>query len=162
MNKLLITAAIIALTGLQQPAAFAHGDEEHSKMEQHGQHEPSAIHDEATQIKTKDDALKSMRDGVSFMDEAVNKHKADLFADGKVMDQLHDVTVHIEEAAQFLGNDATNMEPAKKARLSSAIKQLVKTTTDFHVATHDKNIDKTLVELKKTQGALKLVESALK
>lgn len=160
MKKLLLTAAIIALTGLQP--ALAHEGEDHSKTEQHGQHETSAIHDEATQITTKDDALKVMRDGVSFMDEAVNKHNADLFAGGKVMDQLHDVTVHIEEAAKFLESDTANIDPAKKARLSSAIKQLVKTTTDFHVATHDKNIDKTLVELKKTQGALKLVESALK
>jgi len=79
-----------------------------------------------------------------------------------MMDQLHDVTVHIDEAAKFLESDAANIEPEKKTRLSSALKQLVKTTTDFHVATHDKNIDKTLVELKKSQGALKLVEAALK
>ncbi|QQR68878.1 MAG: hypothetical protein IPI58_08620 [Alphaproteobacteria bacterium] len=161
MKKLLLATAILTLTGLQQPA-FSHGDEDHSKTEQHGQHEPSAVHDMATQITTKDDALKVMRDGVSFMDEAVSKHRADLFSDGKMMDQLHDVTVHIDEAAKFLESDAANIEPEKKTRLSSALKQLVKTTTDFHVATHDRNIDKTLVELKKSQGALKLVEAALK
>lgn len=160
MKKLMLAAAILALTGLHP--VLAHEGEDHSKTEQHGQHEPSTIHDEASQITTKDDAIKAMRDGVSFMDEAVNKYKADLFADGKVMDQLHDITVHIDEAAKFLENDATNTDPAKKARLSSALKQLVKTTTDFHVATHDRNIDKTLAELKKTQGALKLVEAALK
>ena len=31
MNKLLLTAAIVALTGLHQPA-FAHGDEEHGNQ----------------------------------------------------------------------------------------------------------------------------------
>lgn len=161
MKKLLLTATILALTGLNQPA-FAHGDEDHSKTEQHGQHEPSAVHDEAAKITTRDGAIQVMRDGISFMDEAVTKHKADLFADGKVMDQLHDVTVHIEEAAKFLENDVDIVDPAQKARLSSATKQLVKTTTDFHIATHDKNIEKTLAELKKSQGALKLVEAALK
>lgn len=161
MKKLLLTTTILALAGFSQPA-FAHGDEDHSKMEQHGQHEPSTVHGVATQIATKDDAFKVIRDGVSFMDEAVNKHKDDLFADGKVMDQLHDVAVHIEEAAKFLESDAANADPAKKARLFSALKQLVKTTTDFHVATHDRNIDKSLAELKKAQGALKLVEAALK
>lgn len=160
MKKLLLTAAILALAGGQP--ALAHEGEDHSKTEQHGQHEPSAVHDEAAQITTRDGALQVMRDGVSFMEEAVNKHKDDLFADGKVMDQLHDVTVHIEEAAKFLENDADIVDPAQKARLSSAIKQLVKTTTDFHIATHDKNIEKTLTELKKSQGALKLVEAALK
>jgi len=161
MKKILLTTAILAFAGLQQPA-LAHEGEDHSKTEQHGQHEPSAVHDEATKITTKDGALKVMRDGIAFMDEAVNKHKANLFADGKVMDQLHDVTVHIEEAAKFLEKDAASMEPAKKARLSSALKQLVKTTTDFHIGTHDKNLEKTLAELKKSQGALKLVESAAK
>ena len=161
MKKLLLTTAILALAGFQQPA-LAHEGEDHSKTEQHGQHEPSAVHDEATKIATKDDALKVLRDGVAFMDEAVNKHKADLFANGKVMDQLHDVTVHIEEAAKFLEKDSESMEPTKKARLSSALKQLVKTTTDFHIGTHDKNLEKTLAELKKSQGALKLVESNVK
>lgn len=161
MKKLMLTAAILALTGLSQPA-FAQVDEDHSKMEQHNQHEPSTVEDEVKQITNKDDALKVIRDGVLFMEEAVTKHKADLFADGKAMDQLHDVTVHIEEGAKFLENDAGIDDPAKKARLSSAIKQLVKTTTDFHIATHDKNIEKTMAELKKSQGALKLVEAALK
>lgn len=161
MKKLLFTTAILAFAGLQQPA-LAHEGEDHSKTEQHGQHEPSTVHDEATKITTKDGALKVMRDGVSFMDEAVNKHKDDLFANGKVMDQLHDVTVHIEEAAKFLEKDAESMEPAKKARLLGALKQLVKTTTDFHIGTHDKNLEKTLSELKKSQGALKLVKSAAK
>ncbi len=161
MKKLLLTTAILAFAGLQQPA-LAHEGEDHSKTEQHGQHEPSAVHDEATKITTKDGALKVMRDGVSFMDEAVNKQKADLFANGKVMDQLHDVTVHIGEAAKFLEKEAESMEPAKKVRLLGALKQLVKTTTDFHIGTHDKNLEKTLSELKKSQGALKLVESAAK
>lgn len=141
--------------------ALAHEGEDHL-TEQHGEHQPSAVHDQATKITTKEGTLKVLRDGVAFMDEAVNKHKADLFADGKVMDQLHDVTVHIEEAAKFLEKDAASMEPAKKARLSSALKQLVKTTTDFHIGTHDRNLEKTLSELKKSQGALKLVENAAK
>lgn len=161
MKKLLLTTAILALAGFQQPA-LAHEGEDHYKTEQHGKHEGSNIHDSAVKIANKEDALTVMRDGVAFMEKAVKEHQADLFANGKIMDQLHDVTVHIEEAAKFLEKDAENMDATKKARLTSALKQLIKTTTDFHIGTHDKNLEKTLSELKKSQGALKLVESAAK
>lgn len=53
MKKLLLTAAIIALTGLQQPA-FAHGDEDHG-----GQHQEASIAETRTPMEalSEDDLL---------------------------------------------------------------------------------------------------------
>lgn len=49
MQELLFTAAIISLIGLHP--ALAHEGEDHLKTEQHGQHEPSAVHDETVHMK---------------------------------------------------------------------------------------------------------------
>ena len=96
------------------------------------------------------------------MNEAITLKQADLFNDGATMDKLHDITVHIEEAAKFIESQPSQKTEAEKARLLSALKQITKTATDFHIATHDRNLEKAKAELKKTQGALKLVEANLK
>lgn len=161
MNKLLLTTAIVMALGLSMPA-YAHEGEVHENAAVEHGHDDADIHSQAGQITDNASALKVIQEGVSFMNEAITSRKADLFNDGATMDKLHDITVHIEEAAKFIESQPSQEADAQKVRLSSALKQLVKAATDFHVATHDRNLEKSMSELKKTQGALRLVEANLK
>lgn len=157
-------AFLIMSTGLMLYAAMpvqAHEGEPHSGGTDHA-HENTVIHDLAAQITDNADALKVIQDGIAFMNDIMTSEQTDLFNNGPVMDKLHDVTVHIEESAKFIEEHAALMPEAQKTRLSSAIKQLTKSVTDFHTATHDRNLENSMAELKKSQGALKLVEASLK
>lgn len=160
MNKLFLTTTMVLALGLSMPA-YAHDGEVHESAAEH-RHDDGGIHTEASQITDNTSALKVIQDGVSFMNEAIISQQADLFNDGATMDKLHDITVHIEEAAKFIESQPSQRTEAEKTRLLSALKQITKTATDFHIATHDRNLEKAKAELKKTQGALKLVEANLK
>lgn len=148
MNKLLLITAMFLAFGVSVPV-HAHEGEAHGS---------EAGHNQIGQITDGARALKVIQDGVTFMSDAITSKQADLFNDGTTMDKLHEITVRIEEAASFIENQPSQATEVQKSRLVSALKQLTKTVTDFHIATHDRNIEKSLAELKKVQGALKLVE----
>ncbi len=145
MKKLLLTAAILALTGLNQPA-FAHGDEEHGAQP----HETTA---EATMpATTSQETLASIQTGMDTLGSQIDAGQLDL---------THVEIEKIDAAAKVLKTSAT-VEDDKKARLESSINQFVAQLGKLHVVADAKDAEKSKTEFKKAQGAFKLVEAALK
>ncbi len=145
MKKLLLTAAILALTGLNQPA-FAHGDEEHGAQP----HETNA---EATMpATTSQETLASIQTGMDTLGSQIDAGQLDL---------THVEIEKIDAAAKVLKTSAT-VEDDKKARLESSINQFVAQLGKLHVVADAKDAEKSKTEFKKAQGAFKLVEAALK
>ncbi len=153
MKKLLLATAILTLTGLQQPA-FAHGDEDHTGQ----QHEASSA-----ETRTPTEALAVLQEGVVLMAETVSeKNRAEMFADGPIMEKWHEKTVEMQESIDALKRHAATLTNDKKERLESSLNQLSRTLDDFHMMTHEKDPLKSEKEAKKAQGAVKMVEAALK
>lgn len=145
MKKLLLTAAIIALTGLNQPA-FAHGDEDHGTQP----HETAT--EAATPAMTAQEALASIQAGMGTVGSQIDAGQFDL---------THKEIEKIDAAAKSLKTRATVAED-KKARLELSINQFVAQLGKLHTVTDAKDAEKSLAEFKKAQGAFKLVEAALK
>jgi len=156
MKKLLLTTAILALSGLQQPA-LAHGDEKHE-----GHHSTSSTGSASTEMKS-EDALKILHEGIALMEETVSdKNREEMFANGPIMDKWHDKESAIREAAESLKKNPSSVSGDKKKRLESSINQLNKVLDDFHIATHNQDAAKAQAEVKKAKGALKLIEANIK
>ncbi len=143
MKKLLLTAAILALTGLNQPA-FAHGDEDHGSQP----HETTA---EAT-MPTTQEALTSIQTGIDMLGSQIDAGQLDL---------THAEIEKIDAAAKALKTNATVADD-KKARLESSINQFIAQLGKLHTVADAKDAEKSKAEFKKAQGALKLIESNLK
>ncbi len=146
MNKLFLTAAIVALTGLQQPA-FAHGDEEHGTQP----HQESTA-EMAMPAMTAQEALTSIKAGMDTVGSQIDVGQFDL---------THVEIEKIDTAAKALKNGATVAED-KKTRLESSINQFVAQLGKLHTVADAKDAEKSKAEFKKAQGALKLIESNLK
>ena len=145
MKKLLLTAAILALTGLNQPA-FAHGDEDHGSQA----HETTA---EATMpATTTQEALTSIQTSMDAVGSQIDAGQFDL---------THAEIEKIDAVAKALKTSATVADD-KKARLESSINQFVAQLGKLHVVADAKDAEKSKAEFKKAQGAFKLVEAALK
>ena len=145
MKKLMLTAAILALTGLNQPA-FAHGDEDHGSQP----HETTA---EATiPTTTTQEALASIQAGLDALGSQIDAGQLDL---------THAEIEKIDAAAKALKTSATVADD-KKARLESSINQFVAQLGKLHTVADAKDAEKSKAEFKKAQGAFKLVEAALK
>ncbi len=145
MKKLMLTAAIIALTGLSQPA-FAHGDEDHGSQP----HETTA---EATMpAATTQEALTSIQTSMDAVGSQIDAGQFDL---------THAEIEKIDTAAKALKTSATVADD-KKTRLESSINQFVAQLGKLHVVADAKDAEKSKAEFKKAQGAFKLVEAALK
>ncbi len=145
MKKLLLTAAIIALTGLNQPA-FAHGDEEHGSQP----HETTA--EAMMSATTAQESLTSIQTSMDTLGSQIDAGQLDL---------THVEIEKIDAAAKVLKTSAT-VEDDKKARLESSINQFVAQLGKLHVVADAKDAEKSKTEFKKAQGALKLIESNLK
>ena len=145
MKKLLLTAAILVLTGLQQPA-FAHGDEEH------GSQPHEATSEMAMPAMTAQESLTSIQTGMATISSKIETG---------ALDGLHEEIEKIDMAAKMLKEKATVTED-KKARLESSLDQLSAQLDKMHDATDAKDMEKSKAEFKKAEGALKLVEAVLK
>ena len=145
MKKLLLTAAILALTGLNQPA-FAHGDEEHGSQP----HETTA--EAMMSATTAQESLTSIQTSMDTVASQIEAGQLDL---------THAEIEKIDTAAKALKTSATVTDD-KKARLESSINQFVTQLGKLHVVADAKDVEKSKVEFKKAQGAFKLVEAALK
>lgn len=145
MKKLLLTAAILALTGLQQPA-FAHGDGEH------GEHHQEATAETAMPAMTAPEALTSIQSGMTTIGSQI---------EAGTLDAIHEEIEKIDMAAQTLKEKATVTED-KKTRLESSLAQFSAQLGKLHEATDVKDAVKSKAEFKKAEGAFKLVEAALK
>lgn len=145
MKKLLLTAAILALTGLQQPA-FAHGDEEHGTQP----------HETATEMAmptmTAQDTLTSIQTGMDTLGSQIDAGQLDL---------THAEIEKIDAAAKALKASATVAED-KKARFESSINQFIAQLGKLHTVADAKDAEKSKAEFKKAQGALKLIETNIK
>ena len=145
MKKLLLTAAILALTGLNQPV-FAHGDEEH------GEHHQEAAAEMAAPAMTAEEALTSIQGGMTALGSQIEAGQLDL---------THAEIEKINASLKSLKASATVVDD-KKARLESSINQLVAQLGKLHTVADAKDAEKSKSEFKKAQGALKLVEANLK
>lgn len=145
MKKLLLTTAILALVGLQQPA-FAHGDEEH------GDHHQEAAAEMAPPAMTAEEALTSIQAGMTVLGSQIEAGQLDL---------THAEIEKIDAAAKSLKSGAAVTED-KKARLESSINQFVSQLGKLHAVADAKDAEKSKAEFKKAQGALKLIEANLK
>lgn len=145
MKELLLTAAIIALTGLNQPA-FAHGDEDHGNQP----HETST--EAAMPAMSAQDILTSIQEGLVTVGSQIDARQFDL---------THAEIEKISTAAKSLKTSAT-VEEDKKSRFESSINQFVAQLGKLHMVADAKDAEKSKVEFKKAQGALKLIETNLK
>ncbi len=145
MKKLLLTTAILALVGLQQPA-FAHGDEEH------GDHPQEASTEMAAPAVPSGEALTSIQTGMNTLGTQIEAGQLDL---------THAEIEKIDAAAKSL-KESTTVAEDKKARLESSINQFVAQLGKLHTVADAKDAEKSKAEFKKAQGALKLVEANLK
>lgn len=145
MKKLILTAAIVALMGLQQPA-FAHGDEEHSE------HHQEIAPETAMPAMAAQEALTSIQTSMDTVGSQIDAGQFDL---------THAEIEKIDLAAKALKNDPTVPED-KKVRLDSSINQFVAQIGKLHTVADAKDADKSKAEFKKAQGALKLIEVNLK
>lgn len=145
MKKILLTAAIFALTGLSQPA-FAHGDEDHGDQP----HETTA--ETAMPAATTQEALTSIQTGIDALGSQIDAGQLDL---------THAEIEKINAAAKALKTSASVADD-KKARLESSINQFVAQLGKLHTVADAKDAEKSKAEFKKAQGAFKLVEAALK
>lgn len=142
MKKLLLTAAIVALTGINQPA-FAHGDEEHGTQP----------HEKTTEAAMPaQEYLISIQTGMNMLGSQIDAGQLDL---------THAEIEKIDVAAKALKSSATVTDD-KKARLESSINQFVAQLGKLHTVADAKDAEKSKTEFKKAQGAFKLVEAALK
>jgi len=145
MKKLLLTTAIIALTGLNQPA-FAHGDEDHGNQP----HETST--EAAISATTAQESLTSIQTGMDMVGSQIDAGQFDL---------THVEIEKIDTATKALKTSASVADD-KKARLESAINQFLAQLGKLHTVADAKDAEKSKAEFKKAQGALKLIESNLK
>ncbi len=145
MKKLMLTAAIVALTGLNQPA-FAHGDEDHGSQP----HETTA--EAKMPATTSQESLASIQTGMDTVGSQIDAAQFDL---------THAEIEKIDAAAKTLKTSATVADD-KKVRLESSINQFVAQLGKLHVVADAKDAEKSKAEFKKAQGAFKLVEAALK
>ena len=145
MKKLLLTTAIIALAGLNQPA-FAHGDEDHGNQP----HEAST--EAVMPTMSAQEALASIQAGMDTISSQIDAGQFDL---------THAEIEKIDVAAKSLKASATIADD-KKARFESSINQFVAQLGKLHTVADSKDAEKSKAEFKKAQGALKLIETNLK
>jgi hypothetical protein len=154
MKKLLLTTAILATIGFQQPA-FAREGEDHEKHTHSEKQVTVTMKPEA--------ALKALQDGIAMMADTVSeKNREEMFADGPIMEKWHEEVSVIQDATTSLKQHATTLPDEKKKRLESSLNQLLKLLDDFHMATHNKDAAKAQAEVTKAKGALKLIEVNIK
>lgn len=148
MNKLLLTTAILALIGFQQPA-LAHGDEKH---EGHHSEAPATEAKTVSKATNAQEALSEIQTGMKTINTQISENKHDA---------LHNEIEKIEASINALKEKA-GLEGDKKNRLESSLKQLSTQLGKVHSAADTKDAEKTKAEFKKAEGALKLVENAAK
>ncbi|NBX03537.1 MAG: hypothetical protein EBR02_05690 [Alphaproteobacteria bacterium] len=142
MKKFLISTAIVSALTFSFPV-FAHEGEDH------GAHEHA---ESVSKAANSQEALTQVKAGINILGE--------MLAAGK-LDGMHEEIEKIEESTQALKNKA-GFDGEKKTRLEAAVKQLNAQLGKVHTASDAKDIEKTKAELKKAEGALKLVESNFK
>lgn len=151
MKKLFITTSLIAALAAFQPA-LAHEGEDHgqekAQQTEHAAHAGKAV----SKAINAQEALAEIQSAI--------KEIGGMIAGGK-FDEIHEVSEKASAAIKTLQEKST-IEGDKKTRLDAALKQLSAQLGKLHTASDSKNAEKASAEFKKTESALKLVESALK
>lgn len=151
MKNLFLTTAIAATFVVAQPA-LAHEGEEHTQGKEM-QMEHAAHADEAVSKATNADQALSEIQGAM-------KEIGGMIKEGR-LDEIHEVSERASTAIETL-KEKSALEGDKKTRLDASLKQLSTQLGKLHTVSDAKDAEKTTAEFKKTEGALKLVESALK
>lgn len=148
MKKLLLTTAILALSAFQQHA-LAHGDEKHE-----GQHTKAQASESKTVATVTDaqSALTNIQNGMKTINMQISENN---------YDAMHNQIEKIETSINVLKEKA-GLEGDKKTRLDASLKQLSTQLGKVHSAADAKDAEKTKAEFKKSEGALKLLESHIK
>ncbi len=153
VKKLLLASALaLGIAALPPAVVLAHGDEDHSQ-EKAQQAEHAAHADKAVSKATDAEAA------LTEIQSAI-KEIGSMIAGGK-FNEIHEVAEKATTAIKTL-QEKSSLEGDKKTRLDAALKQLSAQLGKLHTASDSKDAEKTGAEFKKTEGALKLVENALK
>lgn len=155
MTHILLTTSMIAALAAFQPA-LAHGGEDHSagKATADAKVVSKAAADAKLDSKaaTAQKALFAVHDSVKVLGELVK---------GGKFDAIHEEIEKAEGSINAIEANAT-LEGTNRIRLEASLQQLSALLGKMHVASDAKDAEKTKAEFKKVEGALKLVENALK
>lgn len=147
MKKLLLTTLTLVTIAAYQPTIAHEGKDDHNHAK------PAA---EATQLTSKatsiPEALSEVQAGMKSISRMVEAGK---------LDTIHTEIEKLEPALDIIRKNSA-LTGEKKTRLESSLSQLTSQLGKLHTVADSKDISKTKAELKKAEGALKLVESALK
>lgn len=147
IKYLFLTATLAGSIALAEPV-LAHGDESHGAA---SAPEP-ADHAQVGQPTLASGALASLQASVDAIDDQI--------AAGS-LDAVHEEVEKAEAAIQAIQEQAA-IDVDRKPRLEAALRQLSGQLDRLHSTADGKDIEKTEMELKKVEGALRLVENALK
>lgn len=156
---------LLAVMIVSNPAsAIAHGTENHEQGESKHEHpeEMKQTQQEESKI-TKAEAINLLDEGIAAMALTMSDEKREeMFSNGPIMKEWHTHTVAIEDAISALRKESSMKDEGIKKRIDGALNQLSKTLDDFHTATHNRDTSKAETEIKKANGALKLLKVYLK
>lgn len=142
------TLFISAILGLSPMTVSAHGGHDHDA--------DTAVARETISLSS---GLNRAQDLVAAMEESLSDAKrAELLADGPIMQTLHDKAVAVQEVLAAF-EKSPSLSPDQAKRLLPAYKQLLARFDAFHAATHEQNEADAVAELKKAQSALRLIET---
>lgn len=157
MTHILLTTSMIAALAAFQPA-LAHGGEAHSAGKAAAGADAKVVSKAAADAKldskaaTAQKALFAVHDSVKVLGALVK---------GGKFDAIHEEIEKAEGSINAIEANAT-LEGTHRIRLEASLQQLAAQLAKLHTASDAKDAEKTKAEFKKVEGALKLVENALK
>lgn len=143
MKTLLLTTGLLAV--LIANPAFA---------DNHAAHQPTPAAETTVEGTTKpiQENIATIQSGMKLIGDMIANNK---------LDTVHPEIERIEPNIKALVAQSSS-EPEKKVRLDAALKQLSVHLNKLHIVADAKDMNKSQVEFKKAQGALKLIEASLK
>lgn len=140
MSPRLVGALLVALGLFGAEASWAHGTKEHAK-EAHFKVTPPA----------------DVKAAWALITAKLGEVEKNLAA--KQLDPIHELGEQLEAGAHVLAEKSTMVADDKKARLTSALKQLDQAIDDLHHAAEGKDAGKIGLQLSKIKGLLPLIQS---
>lgn len=146
IKVLSLTAALVGSFAMAQPV-LAHGDEDHGGAGQHEQVE----HEHGSKATTAGEPIAELQASVKAIGSMIAAGNLDA-----VHEEVEKATVAIKAVKEQAATDGD-----QKRRLDASLKQFSGQLEKLHSASDSKDAERTKVEFKKVEGALKLVENAI-
>lgn len=144
LTGLLMCSAAYAGSG-HEHADHAHGSESPADHDHHAPNTPEFEHKDYGSVAK---AWQSLTKSVGDAETAVNENK---------MEAVHGIYPELAASAHYLLDHSDLEDEAKQTRLKAALGQLTDAIEEFHANTHSGLGPESKRELKKMQGALKLI-----